>query len=190
MCISLKVKPLQPPYSNMCVDGTEKQSDNKAWRGAGFWVERRLFFPLHCDSTVLVSGLVTYCMLSVLFNRSEVSFKHGGSLGLFWRHHLPPKATPNTPGSFSSCSPGPSSSSGYGSSYSSSKPGQDDCMRPVSRLPVSDLPWWEAERGRGTAVTLRAWPRSSVGGKVKEEKDCRDVSKRWCWVVSGQHDVK
>ena len=22
-------------------------------------------------------------------------------------------------------------------------------MRPVRRLPVSDLPWWEADRGRG-----------------------------------------
>lgn len=114
--------------------------------------------PLRCDSTVLVSGLVTYCMMSVLFNWSEVIFK------TWWRSRpaayrarfMPPltrlpRPHPNTPGSFfPPALPEVSSSSGYGSFYSWSTPGQDDCMRPVRRLPVSDLPWWGSrERVKG-----------------------------------------
>lgn len=71
---------------------------------------------------------------------SNVVVVHSGGLGSFGALNRFPQPHPNTPGSLSTWTPRVSSSSGYGSSYSSSRPCQDDCMRPVSRLPVSDLP--------------------------------------------------
>lgn len=84
MFISLKVKrrPLSAAIFNMSGDSGEKQRErnDRARRGHGAFSSRNLLkkssivFPLRCDSTVLVSGPVTYCMMSVLFNWSEVIF--------------------------------------------------------------------------------------------------------------------
>lgn len=144
-----------------------------------------------------MSGLVTYCMMSVLLNCSEVNFLffflNVVAFGALTRL---PQPRPNTPGSFSTCSPGGSSSSGYGCSYSSSGPCQDDCMRPVRRLPVSDLPWWEADRAGGrwgrqlSECLLVKSLRFSVGGKVREKETvvCRKCVSSSCapkyWVFS------
>lgn len=53
---------------------------------------------------------------------------------------LPLATTPKQPGGFSTSIPVGSSSSADSPSHSPSRPCQDDCMRPVRRLPVSDLP--------------------------------------------------
>ena len=47
------------------------------WRGLlgrNLLKKSSIVYPLRRDSTVLVSGLVTYCMMSVLLNCSEVNF--------------------------------------------------------------------------------------------------------------------
>lgn len=88
---------------------------------------------------------------------------------------LAPAATPKQPGVFSTSTPVVSSSSADSPSHSPSRPRQDDCMRPVRRLPVSDLPCLESKEREGgragvsvegnrcqSAVMLRA------GWKVKK----------------------
>lgn len=110
-----------------------------------------------------VSGLVTYCMMSVLLSWSKVIQTCWWStpadfiyLIFFFGPPSPPTATPKHSGIFST-SMVVSSSSGYSSPHSPSRPCQDDCMRPVRRLPVSDLPLvggeeWEGVESKGNAV--------------------------------------
>lgn len=83
----------------------------------------------------------------------------------------PPTATPKHPGVLSTSIPVVSSSSGYSSLHSPSRPCQDDCMRPVRRLPVSDLPWLgeKSERRLSRRETLSkcCHVKSFLGGKEK-----------------------
>lgn len=94
----MKRQPLQLPlYCNISEETRSRETTQPGMVQAFEWKPKksRNVYPLHCDSTILVSGLVTYCMLSVLLNWSDASSGSPGRQSeLIWRPHSPPTATP------------------------------------------------------------------------------------------------